>query len=103
MTCYSASASSGVEVNAEKRESSPPTPGVEEDPVVVDPDREPATTSTADQETAEPRPQSDSNKGDGKKKVRKRKYVLKGGASALAIQLFGIDDRFEMRLVKLSC
>lgn len=35
----------------------------------------------------------------GKKRPRKRKYVLKGGASALAIQLFGIDDRYEMRFV----
>lgn len=44
------------------------------------------------------------HQGDQKeegKKQRKRKYVLKGGASALAVQLFGIDDAFEMRLVTL--
>ena len=35
----------------------------------------------------------------GKAKQRKKKYVLKGGASALAVQLFGMDDKFEMRSV----
>ncbi len=37
----------------------------------------------------------------GKIKQRKKKYVLKGGASALAVQLFGIDDKFEMRSVTI--
>ena len=41
--------------------------------------------------------------GGGKVKQRKRKYVLKGGASALAIQLFGMDDKFEMRSVITLC
>ena len=35
----------------------------------------------------------------GKVKQRRKKYVLKGGASALAVQLFGIDNKFEMRLI----
>lgn len=38
--------------------------------------------------------------GEGAKvKPRKKKYILKGGSSALAVQLFGMDDKFEMRSV----
>ena len=37
--------------------------------------------------------------GGVKVKQRKKKYVLKGGASAVAVQLFGMDDKFEMRSV----
>lgn len=55
-----------------------------------------ASTSGQNQEKSESLPQRGS---EDRKKLRKRKYVLKGGASALAVQLFGIDDAYEMRLV----
>ena len=41
--------------------------------------------------------QGDDTVTETKSKPRKKKYILKGGASALAVQLFGIDDRYEMR------
>lgn len=35
--------------------------------------------------------------GDREGKEKKRKYVLRGRSSALAVQLFGMDEKFEMR------
>ena len=56
-----------------------------------------ASMSGHNQDKSESLPQQDSK---DRKKQRKRKYVLRGGASALAVQLFGIADAFEMRLVR---
>ena len=50
------------------------------------------------QDKSESLPQQDS---EDRKKQHKRKYVLSGGASALAVQLFGIAEAFEMRLVRV--
>ena len=46
--------------------------------------------------------QGDDTVTEAKSKLRKKKYILKGGASALAVQLFGIDDRYEMRSVETT-
>ena len=44
--------------------------------------------------------QRESCKEEGAKvKQRKKKYIFKGGANALAVQLFGINEKFEMRSV----
>lgn len=55
-----------------------------------------ASISDHNQDKSEPLPKQGS---EDRKKQRKRKLVLRGGASALAVQLFGVDDAFEMRLV----
>ena len=48
----------------------------------------------------ESRKEEEALRGEGGRiKQRKKKYILKGGASALAVQLFGMDDKFEMRSV----
>ena len=51
-------------------------------------------------EDSTPQGESGREQTEGKVKQRK-KYVLKGGASALAVQLFGMDDKFEMRSVAM--
>ena len=41
--------------------------------------------------------QPDKTLEEKKKTKRRRQYVLRGSCSALAIQLFAIDERYEMR------
>lgn len=36
-----------------------------------------------------------------KPRGRRKQYVLKGGPSAIAVQLFAIDEKYEMRSVDL--
>ena len=51
--------------------------------------------STDTPQPQEPQPQVAAV--ETKLKARKKQYVLKGGPSAIAVQLFAIDEKYEMR------
>ena len=84
----------------------------EDSPQTADQDEGKTTPPTADEGSGEVEERSENGESGepvteqaddtvtetkSKSQPRKKKYILKGGASALAVQLFGIDDRYEMR------